>query len=413
MKKKTVFLMLAFIMMSAASVDAQVRIGGNADPNESAVLDLNATDDVTATGSLGLALPRVKLNATTNPYPLKAHVQGMMVYNTESAGDVVRGAYYNDGKKWVMTRHATLVGTDGGGLIVINPTAIDEPDTVAIKAEGVTEPKIATGAVTLAKMAINSVDATKIVDKSVGSAAIANGAVITATIRDANVTLAKLAPNSVNSAIIANSSIATVDLANGAVTAVKLNAMGAETDQALVYNGSAWTPTALTASAYSRSSAPCNGAIVYGGAYNGLSNPKYVDGNFESNWSDSTFSIQGKDLCWAIADISGKKIWEDAKTACAALNTDNRLWRLPNLKELQVLYEAIGGRGGSTTALTALDTYGYGVSKGASAMQSDPYWTSTNSLQPNLAYYFNFSNGNRGYANITPTTYYVRCVRSL
>jgi hypothetical protein len=413
MKKKTVFLMLAFVMMSAASVDAQVRIGGNVNPNKSAILDLNATDDLTATGSLGLALPRVKLKATTDPYPLKAHVQGMIVYNTESANDVVRGTYYNDGKKWVMTEHATLVGTDDGGLIVTNPTTINEFYAVAIKAGGVTTAKIADGAVTLAKMAINSVDATKIIDKSVGSADIANNAIITANIQDANVTLAKLAPNSVDSNKIVDKSIATVDLADGAVTAVKLNAMGAEANQALVYNGSAWTPTTLTASAYSRGSAPCSGVIVYGGAYDGtVETIRRMNSDFEPNWSDPSFSIQGKDLCWAIADIPEKKKWADAKTACAALNTDNRLWRLPNLKELQVLYEAIGGKGGSATALTALDTYGTGLSKGAAAMHSDRYWARTEYTKDSFAYCFDFNDGGRGGAADT-FSFYVRCVRSL
>jgi hypothetical protein len=40
--KKMMFLMLTLLIWSAASMNAQVRIGGTSDPNPAAVLDLNA-----------------------------------------------------------------------------------------------------------------------------------------------------------------------------------------------------------------------------------------------------------------------------------------------------------------------------------------------------------------------------------
>jgi hypothetical protein len=98
--RKMMFLALTLMMLSAASVNAQVRIGGETDPNLSAVLDLNANND-TNSGTLGLALPRVELTSTTSFAPLKAHVAGMTVYNTKTVGDVTPGAYYNDGAKWI------------------------------------------------------------------------------------------------------------------------------------------------------------------------------------------------------------------------------------------------------------------------------------------------------------------------
>jgi uncharacterized protein (TIGR02145 family) len=101
MTKKTVLLVLAFIMMSAASVNAQVRIGGDVDPNESAILDLNADDNVTKSGDFGLALPRVELTSTNSYFPLKAHIKGMIVYNIATDGNVTPGTYYNDGSKWI------------------------------------------------------------------------------------------------------------------------------------------------------------------------------------------------------------------------------------------------------------------------------------------------------------------------
>jgi hypothetical protein len=240
---------------------------------------------------------------------------------------------------------------------------------------------------------------------------LASNSVNSAKIVDASIVTADLADNSVTSAKIVNGTVAADDLADGAVTAAKLNKMNATANQALVYNGSAWVPTALSSSAYSGGAAPCTGAVVYGGAYNSSGLGVYDEGFeniFDSNWSSPEFSIQGRDLCWAKTDISGTKTWEDARTACAALTTDSRRWRLPNLKELLVLYEAIGG---TTTALTALDTYGYGAANGASAMQAAYYWSSTERTA-GTAYRLTFDYGHRSFIS-KETTDYVRCVRSL
>jgi uncharacterized protein (TIGR02145 family) len=104
--KRIFFLMLTLLIMSVASMNAQVRIGGTDDPNPSAVLDLNATDAAN-NGDLGLALPRVQLTSTDNPEPLDAFVKGMTVYNTLSTGDVIEGTYYCDGARWVKVRNST------------------------------------------------------------------------------------------------------------------------------------------------------------------------------------------------------------------------------------------------------------------------------------------------------------------
>src|SRR5690554_1177306 len=66
--------------------------------NENAVLDVQSSNK-------GLLLPRLELTATNNVAPLSAHVEGMTVYNTATAGAgetaVTPGYYYNDGTKWV------------------------------------------------------------------------------------------------------------------------------------------------------------------------------------------------------------------------------------------------------------------------------------------------------------------------
>ena len=92
---------LLFLMgLGAASVKAQVRIGGNGAPNAAAVLDLNANDDATPAGNKGaLALPRVSLASTTAQLNGTTPLKGMMVYNT--GGTLGAGVYYWDGVLWV------------------------------------------------------------------------------------------------------------------------------------------------------------------------------------------------------------------------------------------------------------------------------------------------------------------------
>lgn len=80
---------------------AQVGISTN-NPNKNAVLDLNKTD---GTNTKGLLLPRVSLNSTTDYAPMEAHIAGIKVYNTATAGTgttaVSPGEYYNDGTQWL------------------------------------------------------------------------------------------------------------------------------------------------------------------------------------------------------------------------------------------------------------------------------------------------------------------------
>lgn len=66
--------------------------------NQNAVLEIESTNR-------GLLLPRLELTATDSFAPLTAHVEGMTVYNTATAGTgataVTPGYYYNDGTQWV------------------------------------------------------------------------------------------------------------------------------------------------------------------------------------------------------------------------------------------------------------------------------------------------------------------------
>lgn len=104
---KKIILSIAFILASmVCTLQAQVTIGSNTEPNTNALLDLKNQAD--GSSNKGLLLPRVPLITTTNPSPLTVHVAGMTVYNTAispSGTDVSiyvsPGLYYNDGTKWV------------------------------------------------------------------------------------------------------------------------------------------------------------------------------------------------------------------------------------------------------------------------------------------------------------------------
>jgi hypothetical protein len=100
--KKIIFLLLTLLILSAASMNAQVRIGGTTDPDGSAILDLNPD---TGNATLGLALPRVQLTATDEiPSGMGTPAIGLTVYNTAIDGTgataVSPGIYYYNGG-WV------------------------------------------------------------------------------------------------------------------------------------------------------------------------------------------------------------------------------------------------------------------------------------------------------------------------
>jgi hypothetical protein len=162
---------------------------------------------------------------------------------------------------------------------------------------------------------------------------------------------------------------------------------------------------------------PCSGATVFNGAFNGPKVGTYTTGlvgSFSAGWSNNVFTAQNKNLCWAATDIVFEwQKWPNAVAACAALTTDGASWRLPNLKELQFLYEAMGGSGSlpATTDLTALNTNDTGTANEASAMQSVGYWSSTEASS-GIVYGFAFYKGSRDGIDKTDGLY-VRCVRSL
>jgi hypothetical protein len=125
MKKTNKLIILLFLGLFTHGAYAQVKVGNNPTTiNSNSVLELEATNK-------GLLLPRVALSATNNASPLSAHVAGMIVYNTATAGtlpnDVVPGYYYNDGTKWQLIAFSDLADVDNDGGPVIDNTLTTPP----------------------------------------------------------------------------------------------------------------------------------------------------------------------------------------------------------------------------------------------------------------------------------------------
>lgn len=81
-------------------------IGTNT-PNANASLELASTNK-------GLLLNRVALSSADVAAPLSAHVAGMLVYNTATAGatpnNVSPGIYYNNGARWIRFEPSSASG---------------------------------------------------------------------------------------------------------------------------------------------------------------------------------------------------------------------------------------------------------------------------------------------------------------
>jgi len=133
--------LLLLMGLGAASVKAQVRIGGNTPPSAAAVLDLNATDAAN-TGTGGLVLPRV--NLTSNTMQLTTGVNniiGTMVYNTTATLGAI-GVYFWNGNNWVRAGLPTPTPTDSGYVLMWDGTKwtyhYDLFATTALNADTVT-----------------------------------------------------------------------------------------------------------------------------------------------------------------------------------------------------------------------------------------------------------------------------------
>src|SRR5690606_9571233 len=95
--------------------------------NQNAVLEIESSNR-------GLLLPRLELTATDSFAPLTAHVEGMTVYNTATAGSgetaVTPGYYYNDGTKWVRVATGADAKTEPWFVQNTSNEATDNTDDI-------------------------------------------------------------------------------------------------------------------------------------------------------------------------------------------------------------------------------------------------------------------------------------------
>ncbi|WP_344824205.1 tail fiber protein, partial [Rurimicrobium arvi] len=144
-KKQVYALATCTLLLCSSGVYAQSKmkdgtISSSALPNANAILDLESN-------RRGLLLPRIALTAMNSASPLSAHVQGMAVYNTATAGSgstaVIPGYYINDGTKWIrliskgevslantaLSSSTTPAGNSIGDM-VFNTTAVAGPPAI-------------------------------------------------------------------------------------------------------------------------------------------------------------------------------------------------------------------------------------------------------------------------------------------
>lgn len=96
------YYLLFFISFVFCQIQAQVGIG-TITPDDSSMLDISSSNK-------GLLIPRIELSHTNNTSPVSSPAVGLLVYNTNTAGDVVPGFYYWTGSLW-----KSLISANEGG----------------------------------------------------------------------------------------------------------------------------------------------------------------------------------------------------------------------------------------------------------------------------------------------------------
>lgn len=103
---KKIIILLIIICVSFLNTNAQVKVGKNQKTiNPSALFEMESDTS-------GVLMPRIALVSISSFLPLKAHVQGMVIYNTKIAflgtdSALNSGFYYNNGTKWMRLAIST------------------------------------------------------------------------------------------------------------------------------------------------------------------------------------------------------------------------------------------------------------------------------------------------------------------
>jgi len=110
--KKAFYLLVLLAFLTGASVNAQVIIGSQGEPNPAAGLDLSPAGAM----KMGFLPPSVDLENDPQVFVLKGDEQkttaiGMIVYNTNPDAQSGRGLYVWDGSKWSLVSSPPNTGT--------------------------------------------------------------------------------------------------------------------------------------------------------------------------------------------------------------------------------------------------------------------------------------------------------------
>lgn len=94
------FMVVLLMFLATCKLNAQLKVGNNPKTiNSNTIFEMESTNK-------GMLLPRMALSATNSFAPMTAHVAGMTIYNTATAGDVTPGFYFNDGSQWIRIENA-------------------------------------------------------------------------------------------------------------------------------------------------------------------------------------------------------------------------------------------------------------------------------------------------------------------
>ena len=137
--------------------------------------------------------------------------------------------------------------TIGTGKVTGDKIATDAVTSAKILDGTIAAADIGSDAVTEAKIAVNAITSAKIASGSVTESKLAADAVTSAKILDGTIVTSDIADNAVTNSKIINTAVTTGKLADNAVTAPKLASMGATAGQVLAYSGSAWGPKSFAA----------------------------------------------------------------------------------------------------------------------------------------------------------------------
>ncbi|MDR1962572.1 MAG: hypothetical protein LBQ50_02200 [Planctomycetaceae bacterium] len=129
--KKMIFLMLTLLILSAASMNAQVNIGSVNDPHKGAILDLSQSEL-----NLGLLFPKVYLFSTrdfTLPVDEGVDATGMVIYNNNAGLSGGVGLYFWNGTEWKSMSATPNAGSNSCIPVTATASSTKTDDNVNLK----------------------------------------------------------------------------------------------------------------------------------------------------------------------------------------------------------------------------------------------------------------------------------------